>query len=128
MDNEIIFFDLVRIKRGREKLCKCNPPHYEVDTVNRIVSCQDCGATIDAFDALVTLAKRYEQLEDAQRKMLSKAKLYEAMADAEFKRMRRNKTLRDMDENRRKGLYPICPKCAEVIDPADIREWTAHLE
>ena len=41
----------------------------------------------------VTLAKRYEQLEDAQRKMLSKAKLYEAMADAEFKRMRRNKTL-----------------------------------
>ena len=44
MDNEIIFFNLVRIERGREKLCKCNPPHYEVDTVNRIVSCQDCGA------------------------------------------------------------------------------------
>lgn len=128
MDNEIISFDLVRIERGREKLCKCNPPHYEVDTVNSIVSCQDCGATIDAFDALVTLAKRYEQLEDAQRKMLSKAKLYEAMADAEFKRMRRNKTFRDMDENRRKGLYPICPKCAEPIDPVDIREWTAHLE
>lgn len=47
-----------------------------------------------------------------------------AMADAEFRRMRRNKTFRDMDENRRKGLYPICPKCAEVIDPVDIREWT----
>lgn len=101
MDNEIISFSLVKIERGREKLCKCDPPHYEVDTVNRIVSCQDCGATIDAFDALVTLAKRYEQLEDAQRKMLSKAKLYGAMADAEFKRMRRNKTFRDMDENRR---------------------------
>ena len=90
MDNEIISFSLVKIERGREKLCKCDPPHYEVDTVNRIVSCQDCGATIDAFDALVTLAKRYEQLEDAQRKMISKDKLYGAMADAEFKRMRRN--------------------------------------
>lgn len=50
------------------------------------------------------------------------------MADAEFRRMRRNKTFRDMDENRRKGLYPICPKCSEVIDPVDIRHWTAHLE
>lgn len=70
-------------------------------------------------------------LEDAQRKMLSKAKLYGAMADAEFERMRRNKTFRDMDENRRKGLYPTCPtcpKCSEVIDPVDIRHWTAHLE
>lgn len=58
MDNEIISFNLARIERGREKLCKCDPPHYEIDTVNRIVSCQDCGATVDAFDALVTLARR----------------------------------------------------------------------
>ena len=128
MDNEIISFSLAKIERGREKLCKCDPPHYEIDTVNRIVSCQDCGATVDAFDALLTLARRYELLEDAQRKMLSKTKLYGAMADAEFERMRRNKTFRDMDENRRKGLYPICPKCSEVIDPVDIRHWTAHLE
>ena len=118
MDNEIISFNLARIERGREKLCKCDPPHYEIDTVNRIVSCQDCGATVDA----------YELLEDEQRKMLSKAKLYGAMADAEFDRMRRNKTFRIMDENYKKGLYPICPKCAEVIDPVDIRHWTAHLE
>lgn len=128
MDNEIISFDLVRIERGREKLCKCNPPHYEVDTVNRIVSCQDCGATVDAFDALVTLARRHELVEDAQRKMLSKAKTYGELADAEFKRMRKNKAFRDMEGNYRNGLYPICPKCAEVIDPVDIRHWTAHLE
>lgn len=128
MDNEIISINLARIERGREKLFKCNPHHYEIDTVNRIVSCQDCGATVDAFDALVTLAKRYDLLEDAQRKMLSKAKLYGAMADAEFKRMQKNKAFREMEEHYRKGLYPICPKCAEPIDPADIRKWTAHLE
>ena len=46
MDNEIISFSLAKIERGREKLCKCDPPHYEIDTVNRIVSCQDCGATV----------------------------------------------------------------------------------
>ena len=59
MDNEIISFSLAKIERGREKLCKCDPPHYEIDTVNRIVSCQDCGATVDAFDALLALARRY---------------------------------------------------------------------
>lgn len=124
MDNEIISFDLAKIERGRERLCKCNPPHYEIDVVNRIVSCRGCGATVDAFDALATLAKRYEQLEEAQRKMISKAKTYSELADAEFKRMRKNKVFRDMDEHYRNGLYPICPKCAEVIDPLDIREWT----
>ena len=128
MDNEIISFNLARIERGREKLCKCDPPHYEVDTVNRIVSCQDCGATVDAFDALLTLARLYELLEDEQRKMLSKAKTYSELADAEFKRMRKNKVFREMEEHYRKGLYPICPKCAEPIDSVDIREWTAHLE
>ena len=61
MDNEIISFNLARIERGREKLCKCDPPHYEVDTVNRIVSCQDCGATVDAFDALLTLARMHSE-------------------------------------------------------------------
>ena len=35
MDNEIISFNLARIERGREKLCKCDPPHYEVDTVKQ---------------------------------------------------------------------------------------------
>lgn len=67
-------------------------------------------------------------VEDAQRKMLSKAKTYSELADAEFKRMRKNKVFREMEEHYRKGLYPICPKCAEPIDPVDIREWTAHLE
>ena len=60
--------------------------------------------------------------------MLSKAKTYGELADAEFKRMRKNKAFRDMEEHYRNGLYPICPKCSEVIDPVDIRHWTAHLE
>lgn len=123
MDNEIISFNLARIERGREKLCKCDPPHYEIDIVNRIVSCQDCGATVDAFDALVTLARRYELLEETQTKMIEKAKVYGEWADREFKRMRKNRVFRNMEENYRSGLFPVCPKCNEAIDPVDITRW-----
>ena len=41
MENNIVSFDIVRINRARDKICKCNPAHYEVDTTNRIVTCQD---------------------------------------------------------------------------------------
>lgn len=124
MENEIISFRLAKIEKGREKLCQCNPPHYEIDVVNRIVTCADCGATIDAFDALVKLAERFELLEEAQTKMIEKAKVYGEWADREFKRMRKNQVFSNMTRIQESGLYPICPKCAEPIDPADIREWT----
>lgn len=62
MENNIVSFDIVRINRARDKICKCNPAHYEVDTTNRIVTCQDCGSIVNAFDALVSLAGRYEAM------------------------------------------------------------------
>ena len=124
MRSDIVSFDLVRINRARGKMCKCNPPHYEVDTTNRIVTCSDCGAVVDAFDALVSLAKRYEDLEEAQQRMLSKAQSYAKMADEEFQRMRRNKVFRDMESNYRNGLFPICPKCMKAFDPVHIQGWT----
>ena len=81
MENNIVSFDIVRINRARDKICKCNPAHYEVDTTNRIVTCQDCGSIVNAFDALVSLAGRYEEIEKTQQRMLSKAQSYAKLAD-----------------------------------------------
>ena len=124
MKSDIVSFDFVRINRGRGKICKCNPPHYEVDTTNRIVTCSDCGAVVDAFDALVSLAKMHEDIEETQQRMLSKAQSYAKMADEEFQRMRRNKVFRDMESSYRNGLYPICPQCMKAFYPVHIQEWT----
>ena len=123
MENEIISFHLAKIEKGREKLCRCNPPHYEIDVVNRIVTCVDCGATIDAFDALVKLTERFELLEEAQTKMIEKAKAYGELAEKEFRRMRKNQVFRNMEESYRAGLFPVCPKCNETIDLVDITRW-----
>lgn len=126
MKSDIVSFEFVRINRARGKICKCNPPHYEVDTTNRIVTCSDCGAVIDAFDALVHLAEMYEDIAETQQRMLSKAQSYAKMADEEFQRMRRSKVFRDMESNYRSGLYPICPQCMKAFDPVHIQRWTRH--
>lgn len=52
---DIVRFDLVKINRGREKLCQCTAPCFEVDEENRIVSCKICGAILDPFEALISL-------------------------------------------------------------------------
>lgn len=66
---DIVRFDLVKINRGREKLCQCTAPCFEVDEENRIVSCKICGAILDPFEALIKLAERPERLEETQRRI-----------------------------------------------------------
>jgi hypothetical protein len=79
---------------------------------------------VNAFDALVSLAGRYEEIEKTQQRMLSKAQSYAKLADEEFQRMRKNKVFRDMESKYRNGLYPMCPKCMKAFDPVHIQSWT----
>ncbi len=38
MDKEKpVNFDLLRINKGMKKICRCNPPHYELSVENRII-------------------------------------------------------------------------------------------
>ena len=121
---DIVRFDLVKINRGREKLCKCVAPHFEIDTENRIVLCQNCGAILDPFEALVKLAERPEKLVEAQERMLTKIKFYKEEAEQEQKRMIRSRTFREMQKNYNNGLFPYCPVCKEQFDPAEVNRWS----
>lgn len=119
----IISFELFKIERGREKLCQCNPPHYIIDPVNRIVVCDDCGATIDPFDALKRIYEEMERLEHYQKEAMDKIEAYRERANKEFNRVIREKVFKDMDREYHKGMYPVCPKCHEQINPVDIKEF-----
>lgn len=106
------------------KLCKCNPPHLEVDPVNRIVTCKDCGATIDPLEALLSICKYNEQLEEYQREALERARMWADLADSELRRRIKNAAFKDMDKQYRNGLYPVCPCCGEIFDPMEIRRFS----
>lgn len=120
---KVVSFTLFKVEKGREKLCKCNPPHYEIDTVNRLVTCRDCGATLDSFDALVTICNYVDQYEAYQKEAIQKINTYREMANAEWRRRIKNMVFKDMDKQYQNGMYPYCPKCGEMINPIEITRW-----
>lgn len=122
--NKVLSFTLFKVEKGRKKICKCNPPHYELDPINRIVSCADCGATLDSFEALMALYNHIDSYAEYQREALRKGKIYAEWADKEWHRRRRNKAFNDMDKQYREGMLPHCPKCGEVFEPMKIDKWT----
>jgi len=124
-ENKIISFNLCKVNKGKEKLCKCKTPHYEVDTVNRIVMCIDCGAVIDAFDVLVTLTERMILYTDYQRKAHDKSVMFGEMADKELKRRMKNSIFKEMEAHYLKdNCHPHCPVCNAAFDPVKITRWS----
>lgn len=123
MEHEIISFDLAKINRGKEKICKCKKPHYEIDTTNRLVMCTDCGAILEPFDALLSLAERMEEVEKLQNKMIGKAKTYSELASEEFSKLIRSRVFRNMNEKYKNGMFPICPECNTPFEPTEIQSW-----
>lgn len=121
---EPICFDLLRINKGMKKICRCNPPHYELSVKNRIIICRDCGAVVDPFEAMLSIAGYHEQLREETKRLKEKAKVYSEEANKELKRMRKSRVFREMEESYRKNMFPRCPKCREYIDPLEITEWT----
>lgn len=120
----VLSFTLFKVEKGREKICKCYPPHYEIDTVNRIVTCMDCGATLDAFEALMVICDYTKEYEDYQEEALKKINVYRELANEETRKRFRNKAFKEMDSKYKSDLFPHCPRCGEVFDPMEIRLWT----
>lgn len=123
MTDNVLSFQLLKIEKGRDKICSCSPPSYELDTTNHIVSCSKCGATVEPFDALLRLSEHMESFEQYQESAINKINAYSEMANKEFKRYQKNKVFKDMDKKYQNGMFPICPKCRQAINPVEIREW-----
>lgn len=124
MDKEkTVSFDLLRINNGMKKICTCNPPHYELSVENRIIMCRDCGAVVDPFEAMLSIARYHEQLREETNRLKRKVKVYSEEANKELKRMRKSRVFREMEESYRKNMLPRCPKCKEYFDPLEIIEF-----
>lgn len=123
-DEGVIRFDLCRLEKNKEKLCKCKNPHYEVDTANRLITCTDCGAVVDPFEAMLEICKHQEQYREYQREAIKKATLYREIAEKEWKRRFKNACFKDMERHYIDGMHPICPVCGELFDPVKITRWS----
>lgn len=109
-----VSFDLLRINKGMKKICRCNPPHYELSVENRIIMCSDCGAVVDPFEAMLSIAGYHEQLRKETKRLKEKVKVYSEEANKELKRMRKSRVFREMEEAYRNNMFPECPECGKT--------------
>lgn len=112
-----VSFDLLRINKGMKKICRCNPPHYELSVENRIIMCSDCGAVVDPFEAMLSIAGYHEQLREETKRLKEKVKVYSEEANKELKRMRKSRAFREMEEAYRNNMFPECPECGKKLRP-----------
>lgn len=119
-----VSFDLLRINKGMKKICRCNPPHFELSVENRIIMCSDCGAVVDPFEAMLSIAGYHEQLREETKRLKEKVKVYSEEANKELKRMRKSRVFREMEEAYRNNMFPECPECGKNFDPLKITCWT----
>ena len=117
--------DLIRIKRGTKKICRCCEPNMIVDPDARTVYCGECGAEVEAFEAIKRLAYNGERWLDRRKSLIAEV--------AELEKKRRRTTLfRDMERsyltpNGGKKLYPICPCCKNTFRYEEIAGWSIRL-
>ena len=119
LPDKIKRIDVMRIKYGKRKLCECRNPHYEIDYINRLVTCEDCGAVIEPFEALYEIAKHYKRLEDQVQSLLEQRKEI-----ANYKpHLVVIKNLEKMYRDNNYSMVPVCPKCGEAFDLKELVSW-----
>lgn len=117
-----VSFDLLRINKGMKKICRCNPPHYELSVENRIIMCSDCGTVVDPFEAMLSIAGYHEQLREETKRLKEKVKVYSEEANKELKRMRKSRVFREMEEAYRNNMFPAWMRLPEPYRPKDNKE------
>lgn len=124
MKNKLIDFNLMRINKNAQKICRCNPPQYEIDITNRLIQCTKCNAYIHPFDALLYLAENYEQYKDEIEKLQRERNYYaKEVNELLVKRFRMN-VFRNLQNSYMRGMVPYCPHCERPFDPTEIDHYT----
>lgn len=110
MGNKIININTLIINRRREKNCKCVIPCYEIDIKNHLVYCQNCMAVVEPFEALIQIARHFEEINDS----IEYARSYRNELMNYKPYLREAKRYEQM--MRQKEMLPICPKCSQLFN------------
>lgn len=110
------------VKKRLEKVCTCKNRTILIDTENRLLECSECGAILDAFDIVESLAnkdddywwnlKALEQQKEDLIKWLANNRMGQA--------------LRNIASHIRQGLIPSCPHCNMPFDLERLNTWQSR--
>lgn len=113
LPEKVVRFDVLRVERGRQKMCRCSNPHYEVDKQNRLVYCLDCGAVVDPFEALYEISVHYQRIEEWTQQNLEQRRQIDSYKP-------RRVVIKKLEEryvrNDKSDLIPTCPACGKPFE------------
>ena len=120
LPDNVINFTVLKIRHDKQKICQCKEPTYEIDIENKLVTCSQCGAYTDPFDALVCLATKDEQYVRETEMLLEQRR--------EIMNYKPHMIVfRELEQQYRKGkhgrMLPRCPRCGELFHFEDIKGW-----
>ncbi|MEN2765658.1 hypothetical protein [Ornithinibacillus xuwenensis] len=118
LPKKIVSIDQIRINRGIEKICKCDNRRFMIDTKNRRITCQSCGAVVDPYEAMYELARNGERLQEQVSNLLEQRKQI-----ANYKPWL--VTIKKLEKDYRgRKMLPNCPRCSEPFYLEELTHWT----
>ena len=109
LPDKVIPISTLRIIRDKNKKCTCRNRKFEIDTQNREISCQECGAVIDPYVALLDIASHYEQFGKEVDSLLTQRK---QIIDYKPHLL----VMRELEKIYMGGrMLPCCPHCSKGI-------------
>jgi len=114
LPDKVIPISTLRIIRDKNKKCTCRNRKFYIDTQNREISCQECGAVIDPYDAMLDIANHYEQFGKEVDSLLTQRK---QILDYKPHLL----VMRELEKIYMGGkMLPCCPHCGKGIHAKEL--------
>jgi transcription initiation factor TFIIIB Brf1 subunit/transcription initiation factor TFIIB len=117
LPDKIVNIGVLRINHNSRKICTCDNRTFTIDTKNRIVTCNQCGAIIDPFEVLIDITEHWERMEERTQRLLEQRREIENYKPWLI-------VIRDLERQYKGKQYlPVCPHCDKAFYLEELVRW-----
>ncbi len=117
MPEKVTDIDILRIVHARGKKCYCRSPRFVMEEDTRTVYCRECGAQMDAYEALRRLANHWESVQSQVQQLRDQYTALQAYQP-------RRRVVKDLERRLTHKQYqhqiPTCPRCHEGFEVSEL--------
>lgn len=117
LPEKIADIDILRIVHARGKKCYCHSPRFVMEADTRTVYCRECGAQMDAYEALRRLASNWNTVQSQVQRLRDQ---YTELLAWNPRRRVVKEIERRLTHKWSENEIPTCPHCHESFEVEDL--------